>query len=103
MNRKTKKLLFVTSIMIFSLTAFTLTILSVILLSQIGDMLSMKLGICGINGITIKIGKPEYLLYVYIFYTFLTGIFLWGIVKIYDLILEYFFGSLFQSSDTKSI
>ena len=103
MVSKTKKVLFITSLMIFGLSLFIFTIMSIVLLSEIGDMLSMKLGICGINGITIKIGKPEYLLYVYIFYTFVTGIFLWWIVKIYDLILEYFFGSLFQSSETKSI
>ena len=103
MNSKTKKILFVTSTMLLGLSLFILTIISIILLSEIGDMLSMKLGICGINGITIKIGKPDYLIYVYVAYISVIGIFLWGVVKAYYLILEYFFGSLFQSIETKTI
>ncbi len=103
MSSKTKKLLFVAITMILGLSLFILTMMSVILLSAIGDILSMKLGVCGINGITIKIGKPDYLVYVYVVYTSVIGIFLWGIVKSYYFILEYFFGSIFQSNETKTI
>ena len=103
MVSKTKKVLFITSLMIFGLSLFIFTIMSIVLLSEIGDMLSMKLGICGINGITIKIGKPDYLVYMYVAYISLIGIILWGIVKVYYLILEYFFGSIFQPIETKTI
>lgn len=97
MIRNTKNILFVTSSMIFGLTLFMLTIMSFAFLSTICDMLSMKLEICGINGSTIKIGKPNYLVYVYVLYIFVIGFFLWRIVKGYYLILEHFFGSLFKS------
>jgi len=103
MVSKTKKVLFITSLMIFGLSLFIFTIISIVLLSEIGDMLSMKLGICGINGITIKIGKPDYLVYMYVAYISVIGIILWGIVKVYYLILEYFFGSIFQPIETKTI
>ncbi len=103
MVSKTKKVLFITSLMIFGLSLFIFTIMSIVLLSEIGDMLSMKLGICGINGITIKIGKPDYLVYMYVAYISVIGIILWGIVKVYYLILEYFFGSIFQPIETKTI
>ena len=103
MVSKTKKVLFITSLMIFGLSLFIFTIMSIVLLSEIGDMLSMKLGICGINGITIKIGKPDYLVYMYVAYISVIGIILWGIVKAYYLILEYFFGSIFQPIETKTI
>jgi hypothetical protein len=103
MVSKTKKVLFITSLMIFGLSLFIFTIMSIVLLSEIGDMLSMKLGICGINGITIKIGKLDYLVYMYVAYISVIGIILWGIVKVYYLILEYFFGSIFQTIETKTI
>ena len=103
MSSKTKQILFVISTMILGFSLFMFTIMSIVLLSEIGDMLSLKLGICGINGIAIKIGKPDYLVYVYFVYISIVGIVLFGIVKAYYFILEYFFGSVFQLSEIKTI
>ena len=85
------KIIFSSFIMLSGLSLFGFSIFSVIFLSSITDLLSTKLGICGINGITIKIGKPDYLIFVYLFYIIGLVLFLSWVVKLYSLLLEYFF------------